>query len=244
MNPLSAIGAAWDAIHANSLTREAFGVAGSAAWLFAVEWSAHCLARRHECRAVALAPAFTLAAGLWMVFAFRRVAYFPSAVAVCVAGLLAIGHFAGRLRSEKSSATTAQVYVERRQFYWISAGLSLLFWWQGWMFNMIGPLLGFATGQAAEQFTHARWGRRRLRAAEGKSVEGMAAYALACLIVQYAVYWNWSQIPGIQHEARVLMWSIASTAAGTIAFLYAPRDRTAALVPACGALALYIYVVA
>ncbi|MCL4235064.1 MAG: hypothetical protein KJ042_11155 [Deltaproteobacteria bacterium] len=244
MSGLSAIGEAWDAVHANSLTREAFGVVASAAWLAAVEWAAYRIARHDEDRAIRLAPAMTLAAGLWMVFAFRRVAYFPSAVAVCVAGLVAIGHFGGRLRRETSGARATRVYDERRQFHWISAGLALLFWWQGWMFNMIGPLLGFAAGCAAERVAHARWGRRRLRAVEGKSVEGVAAYALACLIVQFAVYWNWSQIPGIQHEARVLMWSIASTAAGTVAFLYAPRDRAAWLVPACGAFALYIYVVA
>lgn len=244
MNPLSAIGAAWDAVHANSLTREAFGVVASAAWLVGVEWAAERIARGSERRALALAPALTLAAGLWMVFAFRRVAYFPSAVAVCVAGLFAIGHFSGRLRRARSGELATRVYDERRQFYWISAGLALLFWWQGWMFNMIGPLLGFAAGHTAEHFAHARWGRRRLRAAEGKSVEGMAAYAFACLVVQFAVYWNWSQIPGIQHEARVLMWSIASTAAGTLAFMYAPRERAAWLVPACGAFALYIYVVA
>ncbi|MBZ0274104.1 hypothetical protein K8I61_18845 [bacterium] len=144
------------------------------------------------------------------------------------------------------------VYSARTAFWLAGLALAPLFWDQGslfgggWRFNMIGPMLGHAAGAVASTFAESRFGRRRFKfkGAASRTVEGAMAYLAASFAAQLAVYAVWSQIPGVMHGPRVVLWAIVGASAGTLAALYAGgRARPAAAVLASAA-ALYVYVAA
>jgi hypothetical protein len=226
----------------HSIVREALGAAACVAWLASIEFVAVALARRSGSASRRAEPWLTAAAVLWLVFAFDVVAYFPTAVAVAVAGAFFCARAGESAKTRGREA--AALFSPRTTLHGVTAGLALLLWQQGWMFNVIGPLAAHAVSRAGQDAAQRRLGRRRFKAVDAHTVEGMAVYAALSLAIQGAVYWNWSRIPGFMHEPRAVLWAMLGAGAATVARLYAPVASAEWIVPIASALAVYLYAVA
>lgn len=187
-------------------------------------------------------PWLTAAAVLWLVFAFDVVAYFPTAVAVAVAGAFFCARAGESAKTRERNA--ASLFTPRATLHGVTAGLSLLLWQQGWMFNVIGPLTAHAVSRAGQDAAQRRFGGRRFKAVDAHTLEGMAVYAALSLAIQGVTYWNWSRIPGFQHEPRAVLWALLGGSAATVARLYTPVSSAEWIVPIANALAIYLYAVA
>jgi hypothetical protein len=185
-----------------------------------------------------------------MVWAFRRNEIVFSAVFLFLMGALFARASAKRLvRSGRTDFGLVARIRERSQLHAAGLVLAPIFWGrgsilgEGWRFNLVGPLVAHAFAAAIRREAERHIGRgHRLRGSGGRTAEGAAVYLAASFAIQFAVYFVWSQIPGMYHAPRALLWAVLGALTAAVAEFFVPGKISYLAVPLATSAAMWIYV--